>query len=178
MWGTSPGSELLPHPWGAQIPPPPTCCMITNEITSASWERAISLLHWVITLYKRPAQLSARPGPYTPGQARTARNRLLAAGSLVDTASRAGGRSWGGTAPGLPGPQGQSQEEWCIPSEPPTQLSLGRWRGHSVGPHGRGRTPTVLRPRGLRGEGPHSVEALEAPAVHGEALSPPGPRGL
>ena len=95
MWGTSPGSKHLPHPGEHRVPPPPTCCMITNEITSASQEGAISLLHWVITLYKRPAQLSACPGPYTPGQARTAQNRLLAAGSLVDTASRAGGWSWG-----------------------------------------------------------------------------------
>ena len=106
-----------------RVPLPPTCLMIANEITSASREGAISLLHWVITLYKRPAQLSARPGPHTPGQARMARSHLLAAGS-VDTASRAGSRSWEGEPHlGLPGPWGQSQEEWCIPAVTPQPSS-------------------------------------------------------
>lgn len=65
-----------------RVPLPPTYLMIANEITSASREGAISLLHWVITLYKRPAQLSAHPRPHTPGQARMARSHPLAAGSL------------------------------------------------------------------------------------------------
>ena len=45
-----------------RVPLPPTCLMIANEITSASREGAISLLHWVITLYKRPAHCLPAPG--------------------------------------------------------------------------------------------------------------------
>lgn len=63
-------------------------------------------------------------------------------------------------------------------SDPPNPAQPGEVEGHSLGPHGQGRTPMVLRSSGLRGQGPHPVEALEAPAMHGEPLSPLEPQGL
>ena len=100
----------------------------------------------------RPAQLSACPGPPTPGQARAAAgSHSLAAGDSLH-----GGQSWVGDSTwACPGLRAKSQEEGAPPAVHLTpQLSLRWWAGTPQALKARGGSPPRQRSRCLKGEGP------------------------
>lgn len=146
-----------PLPCGAWSPLP-TFCVIVNEIMFASWEGAIILLHWVITLYKRR---SACPAVCLPQAAHTwlgrgsCREPLLGTW-LISRHGLQGGQSWVGTAPGPAWAWGPNhRRSGTSPPMPlPTQLRPGQQVGGLQALEARGGFLRMQRSRCLRGAGP------------------------
>lgn len=145
--------------------------MIANEITSASQEGAIILLHQVITLYKWRSACPAICLPQAtctwPG---SCWSHSSAAGSLADMALMVGRDGWG-VAP-RPVWVGVAHPSPCHSH---TTSHLGsRWGICRPSRLGVG-FPPRQRSRCSRGQGHHPVEGPRGlyPALHGGARSQP-----